>query len=324
MLNAISDICISMKSEDYLELPKLITHEIPVVLDEKSKKAYGQFERELLLNVDGQQITASSAAVLTNKLLQMCNGAVYKDNTSIEVFQKDRTYLGEGFRWVNENAKALIFTDKLVYDSGGQYPYETSEMGIVFQMSKNTEVFCCAGEGDTMTVITTEKMHEYVPIHDCKLDAYMELLEELNGEHVLTFYSFQHDRERILERLSGTGLRVRVYETAEDEDAWNAGDVDVLLAHPASCAYGLNLQAGGCHIIWFGLQWSVELNDQGVCRLLRQGSPYDKVYCHYLVADGGVDENVMETVKSRTETHETVMDVLKARIQKIREDMENV
>ena len=324
VLEAISDICISMKSEDYLELPKLIDHEIPVVLDEKAKKAYDQFERDLLLTVDDKQITASSAAVLTNKLLQMCNGAVYQDNTAVEVFQKDPSYKGAGFRWINENAKSLIFTDNMVFCNGEQYPYETSEMGLTFQISKNTEVFCCAGEGDTMTVITTEKTHEYVTIHDCKLDAYMELLEELNGEHALTFYNFQHDKERILDRLSKIGLRVRVYETTEDEDAWNRGEVDILLAHPASCAYGLNLQEGGCHIIWYGLQWSFELNDQGVCRLLRQGSPYDKIYCHYLVVEGGADENVMSVVKERTETHETVMDVLKARIQKVREEMGNV
>ena len=92
-------------------------------------------------------------------------------------------------------------------------------------------------------------------------------------------------------------LRVRVYKGVEDEEAWNAGEVDVLLVHPASCAYGLNLQAGGRHVVWYGLNWSFELNDQGNCRLYRQGSPYEKVFVHYLIVQGCEDEDVMATIR---------------------------
>ena len=147
----------------------------------------------------------------------------------------------------------------------------------------------------------------------------MELLESLNGEPCITFYGYQHDRDRILAALANTKLRVRVYGGTEDEDAWNTGGVDVLLVHPSSCAYGLNLQAGGRHIIWFTPNWSFELNDQGKCRLWRQGSPFDKVYVHYLVVQGCVDEDVLATIRERAGTHETVMQVLKARIKKIKE-----
>lgn len=241
VLKAIGDICISMKAEDYLELPDRIDHEIPVVLDSKTMKAYKKFEREMLLNVDDDTIAVTSAAAMTNKLLQFCAGAMY--------------------------------------DADGNV----------------------------------------VHIHDCKLDAYIELLEQLNGAPCLTLYGYKHDRDRILERLSRTDLRVRVYSGPEDEDAWNAGEVDVLLAHPASCALGLNLQAGGQHIVWYTPNWSFELNDQGVRRLWRQGSPYDKIIVHYLVVQGGVDEDVIDVVKSRESTHETVMRVLKARIQKVKE-----
>lgn len=240
VLSAIGDICVSMKAEDYLELPECIEHEIPVELDAKAKKAYDQFERDLLLQVNDETITASAAGVLTGKLLQFCNGAVYGDEGQI------------------------------------------------------------------------------VHLHDCKLDAYIELLERLNGEPALTMYNYKHDLERIVERLKKTKLRVRVYQGPQDEDDWNAGKVDVLLAHPASCAYGLNLQAGGRHIIWYGLNWSFELNDQGKCRLWRQGSEFDKVYVHYLVAQGCVDEDVMTAIRERTDTHETVMRVLKARVNKVR------
>lgn len=239
VLEAISDICVSMKAEDYLELPECIEHEIPVVLEEKAKREYDQFERDLLLEIDDETITAQGAAVLTGKLLQFCNGAVY-----------------------NADKQGLI-------------------------------------------------------VHDCKLDAYMELLERLDGEPVITFYSFKHDLDRILDRLAKTKRRVRVYRGPQDEDDWNAGKIDVLLAHPASCAYGLNLQAGGRHIVWYGLNWSFELNDQGRCRLWRQGSEFDKVFIHYLVVQDGVDEDVMAAIRARADTHETVMTALKARLKKL-------
>lgn len=239
VLTAISDICVSMKAEDYLELPECVEHEIPVVLEEKAKREYDQFERDLLLEIEDETITAQGAAVLTGKLLQFCNGAVY-----------------------NADKQGLI-------------------------------------------------------VHDCKLDAYMELLERLDGEPVITFYSFKHDLDRLLERLEKTKRRVRVYRGPQDEDDWNAGKIDVLLAHPASCAYGLNLQAGGRHIVWFGLNWSFELNDQGKCRLWRQGSEFDKVFIHYLVVQDGVDEDVMAAIRARADTHETVMTALKARLKKL-------
>lgn len=241
VLKAISDICISMTAEDYLSLPSLVEHEVPVVLDAKVKKAYDKFERDLLIQIEEEVVTAQTAGVLTGKLLQYCSGAIY-----------------------NEDKKVL-------------------------------------------------------PLHNCKIEAYMELLESLEGERCITFYGFQHDRDRILEALSKTKLRVRVYKGTEDEDDWNNGEIDILLVHPASCAYGLNLQAGGRHIIWFTPNWSFELNDQGKCRLWRQGSPYDKVFVHYLVVQGCVDEDVIKAVQDREDTHQNVMNVLKARIRKVKE-----
>jgi len=248
VLAAISDICITMKGEDYLQLPDFVQHEVPVILEGRAKRNYDRFERELLLEVDEDIITAGTAGVLVGKLLQYCNGAVY-----------------------NSDGRA-------------------------------------------------------VPVHDCKLEAFCELLEQLEGEHCLVFYGYQHDRDRILEQLEKQNrgrrdkLRARVYRGPEDEAAWNSGEVDVLLAHPASCAYGLNLQAGGCHVVWYGLNWSFELNDQGNCRLYRQGSPYHKVFVHYLVVQGCQDEEVMAVIRERANTHEAVMQALKARIRRVREE----
>ena len=237
---AIGDICVSMKAEDYLNLPDRMFDDVPVVLDDKARKAYRQLERDLLLELDEGQITAASAGVLTGKLLQLCNGAVYD----------------------------------------------------------------------------SEKRP--LAIHNCKVEAFLEVLEQLNGQHCLVFYNFQHDRDRLLAALEPLWLRVRVYQSAADEDAWNAGEVDVLLAHPASCAYGLNLQNGGHHIVWFGLTWSLEQYEQANKRLHRQGQRHP-VIVHHLVVQGGMDEDVIESLRAKGDTQEALMDALKARIKKARE-----
>lgn len=237
---AIGDICVSMKAEDYLNLPDRMFDDVPVVLDDKARKAYRQLERDLLLELDEGQITAASAGVLTGKLLQLCNGAVYD----------------------------------------------------------------------------SEKRP--LAIHNCKVEAFLEVLEQLNGQHCLVFYNFQHDRDRLLAALEPLGLRVRVYQNAADEDAWNAGEIDVLLAHPASCAYGLNLQNGGHHIVWFGLTWSLEQYGQANKRLHRQGQRHP-VIVHHLVVQGGMDEDVIDSLRAKGDTQEALMDALKARIKKARE-----
>lgn len=237
---AISDICVSMKAEDYLDLPDFIEDIVPVVLDEKARKAYSKLEREMLLQVDEKTVTAGTAAVLNGKLLQLCSGAVYD------------------------------------------------------------------GAGDVMD------------IHNCKIEAFMEVIEQLHGEHALVFYWFQHERDRLLAVLQGTGKRVRVYQGPDDETAWNAGEVDVLLAHPASCAYGLNLQQGGHHEIWFGFpNWTLELYQQANARLFRQGQKYP-VVSHLLVVQDGMDEDVAASLHDKGDTQEALMNALKARIEKAR------
>lgn len=237
---AIGDICISMKTEDYLEMPERIYDEVPVVLDSPAAKAYKQLERELLLETDEGMITAGTAGVLTGKLLQLCNGAVY--------------------------------------------------------------------DGDRRALT----------IHQCKIEAFLEVLEQLNGQHALVFYNFQHDRDRLLAALAPLGLRVRVYQSTADEDAWNAGEIDVLLAHPASCAYGLNLQNGGHHIIWFGLVWSLEQYEQANKRLHRQGQKHP-VVIHHLVVQGGMDEDVMESLRAKGDIQEALLSALKKRIKRVKE-----
>lgn len=235
----IGDICVSMKAGDYLDLPEYVSDVIPVALDAKARKAYDKLEKDLLLRVDGSTIDAATAAALSNKLLQLCNGAVYDD----------------------------------------------------------------AGR-------TAE-------IHRCKLEAFMELIEALDGQPALVFYNFRHDLDRLRGVLASTKLRVRELRGPQDEDSWNAGEVDVLLAHPASCAYGLNLQAGGHHAVWFGLNWSLELYQQANRRLYRQGQA-QRVITHHLVAEGGRDEDVMAALECKDTSQEALLQSLKARIEMVR------
>ena len=154
-------------------------------------------------------------------------------------------------------------------------------------------------------------------LHDCKLDALAELSEGLNGEHALLFYGYKHEIPRLTEALKKQKLRVRKYETAKDAEDWNAGKIDILLAHPASCAYGLNLQQGGHHIIWYTLTWSLELYLQANARLHRQGQEHP-VVIHRLLVQGGMDEAVSDALESKNDTQGALIQALKKRIEETR------
>jgi len=157
-----------------------------------------------------------------------------------------------------------------------------------------------------------------ITVHDCKIEALLETVEQLNGQHAIICYNFKHDRDRLLQALEATHLRVRVYEGKVEEDVWNAGNIDLLLMQPASCGYGLNLQEGGHHIIWFGLNDSLELYQQTNKRLHRQGQPYP-VIVHHLVVLGGTDEDVIKSLGGKANAQDSLLEALKVRIQKAKE-----
>lgn len=241
ILERISDICVSMKAEDYLRLPDLSYHQIPVELDTRSVRAYRELERKMVLELPEEgEISVTSAAALSNKLLQLANGALYDEDRNV---------------------------------------------------------------------------HE---VHGCKIEAFLELMESLHGKPALVFYNYQHDRDRLLAALSGKGLRVRELRTPGDEDDWNGRRIDILLTHPASSAYGLNLQRGGNHVVWFGLTWNYELYTQANKRLHRQGQG-EKVIVHHLVCTGTRDEDVMTALERKGDVQNWVMESLKARIRRIRD-----
>lgn len=152
---------------------------------------------------------------------------------------------------------------------------------------------CYTGDGD-----------EWVPVHDAKLRALEDLLDELQGEPVLVYYWFQHERERIAALLGG-----RRWAHAGDAgalDSWNDGELEVLLAHPQSTGFSLNLQEGGHHVAWFALPWSGELWRQGNARVARQGQRADRVTAHQLLC-GPADERIAAVLVGKVDTEKAVM-----------------
>lgn len=233
----IGDICMSMKAKDYLTLPKRITNIIKVNFDEALRKQYETFEKEQVLSLleDGAEITALSAATLSNKLLQFANGAIYDEE-------------------------------------GG--------------------------------------VHH---VHDLKIEATKELLDDANGKPVLIAWTFRHDRDRLMEALKS--YHPRELKNGDDIRAWNEGKIPVLLMHPASGGHGLNLQAGGHIIIWFGQTWSLELEQQFNARLDRQGQT-ESVIVNKIVVSNTIDGDVIRALANKDKNQEGLMAAVKARIEK--------
>ena len=226
----ISDITISMKSKDFLKMPECVMNEVIVTLSDKEQKLYDSLKQDMVLSLEEKEIDAINAAALSNKLLQMSNGAVYND-------------------------------DK-------------------------------------------ESLH----IHDRKLDALEDLIEGANGKPVLVAYWFKHDLEKIKDRFD-----VREIKSAKDISDWNEGKIPVALIHPASAGHGLNLQAGGSTLIWFGLTWSLELYQQTNARLYRQGQD-STVVIHHILTKGTIDEDVMKALKAKEKIQDALIESVKARL----------
>ena len=230
--NKLSDLCMSLRKEDYLDLPGQIYENVELTPPPALLKKYRAFERERIMEcLDSEgEVVALSAAALTNKLLQFANGAIY--------------------------------------DAEGA-------------------------------------AHE---LHSLKLDALEELIEAANGEPVLVFYAFRHDRDRIMARIA-----CRELKASADIDAWNRREIPVAIAHPASVGHGLNLQEGGHIIIWYGLTWSLELYQQANERLNRPGqTSVCRIY--HILLKGTADEMVLEALKNKDTSQSALIEALKKRI----------
>lgn len=226
----ISDICISMRADDWLDMPERIDNIQTVRFNDIEAASYAKFERDSYMQFLEGAIDATSKASLTNKLLQYSNGAMYLPD-------------------------------------GG-----------------------------------------YAKTSDAKLDALDELIEVSGGKPILCFYSYRHDLERIKARFK----YAKKLEGPDDIERWNRGEIPLLLAHPAGAGHGLNLQAGGSIIIWFGLTWSLELYQQANARLHRQGQQ-NAVIIHHLITEGTMDEVVLGSLQNKEVVQDALLDYLNAK-----------
>ena len=150
-------------------------------------------------------------------------------------------------------------------------------------------------------------------IHDRKLDALEDIIEAAQGP-ILLCYWFKHDLERITRKLDE--LKVEYARISSDGSIrmWNEGKFQVGLIHPASAGHGLNLQAGGNHIVWFGLTWSLELLEQTNARLWRQGQRAETVVVQYLVTAGTIDERILDAISKKEQDQNALIDAVKAEL----------
>ena len=230
----ISDITISMKSTDHLQMPELVDSRYTVYLSETEREKYEELKKDLVLQLPDGEITAANAASLSGKLSQMADGAVYTD----------------------------------------------------------------AGET--------------IAIHEKKLDALEDIIEAAYGRPVLVAYWFRHDLERITERLHKLKIPCSRLDTDGSIRKWNAGEIPVALIHPASAGHGLNLQSGGNTLVWFGLTWSLELYQQTVARLWRQGQQSETVVVQHIITKGTIDERIMKALSEKDTTQAALIDAVKA------------
>ena len=153
---------------------------------------------------------------------------------------------------------------------------------------------------------------ETVPVHERKLDALEDIIEAANGKPVLVAYWFRHDLERISERLQKLKIPYARLDTDGSIRKWNAGEIPVALIHPASAGHGLNLQSGGNTLVWFGLTWSLELYQQTVARLWRQGQESETVVVQHIITKGTIDERIMKALSEKDTTQAALIDAVKA------------
>jgi SNF2 family DNA or RNA helicase len=225
---AISDLTLSMKSEDYIELPECIKLITEVDLSSRDRNKYNELERDYIVTIKNTEITTFNAAALTNKLFQFCNGAVYDE-------------------------------------------------------SKNV-----------------------IEIHEEKLNALNDIIEENPNENIIVIYNFQSDLKRLLKRFKNS---IVMDKTGVNATKWNNGEIKLLLCQPASCSEGLNLQQGGRIIIWFGLTWSLKNYQQMNKRLYRQGQ-LKPVVINHIVVKNCMDEKIIKRLEDKNLTQASLLEAL--------------
>lgn len=169
---------------------------------------------------------------------------------------------------------------------------------------------------EVQPILVKQKIkREWANIHTEKVEALVDLIEELQGQPLLVGYDFEHDLDRLRAALGKDvpvlGGGTSTVRAKELESLWNQGKLPVLLAHPQAMAHGLNLQEAGHHVCWHTLTWDFELYDQFIRRVLRQGNKAKTIFVHHILAKGTIDELVLQVLRSKAKGQQALFDALK-------------
>lgn len=151
-----------------------------------------------------------------------------------------------------------------------------------------------------------------IRLHDKKLEALEDIIESANGKPLLVAYWYKSSLERIEEMLERKKISHAVISSQDSIQRWNRGELAVGLIHPASAGHGLNLQAGGNHLVWFSLIWSLELYQQTNARLFRQGQKEGTVVIQHIVVKGTIDEKIMKALEKKENKQDAMIEAVKA------------
>lgn len=212
----------------------------------------------------------------------------------------------------------LISTNHTVYLSDSeQKKYDEMCQQLVLQMPDGEITAALSGKLTQLAngAIYTDDQ-KVVRIHDRKLDALEDILESMNGRPLLVAYWYRHDYERIAERLTKLKVSFAKLDTEDSIRKWNSGELPVALIHPASAGHGLNLQSGGSTIVWYGLTWSLELYQQTIARLWRQGQTAETVIVQHIVTNGTIDERILKALQKKDSTQSALIDAVKANLKR--------
>ena len=230
---------------------------------------------------------------------------IYKKIGDITIAMKATDYLPMPDRIINKINIPLSATEQKRYDTLKR------EMAVSVK-GKEIDAVNAASLSNKLLQMASGAVYDdekrMIPIHDRKLDALEEVIDGANGKPVLVAYWYKHDLERIKKRFT-----VQEIKTKEDIADWNERKIPVAVIHPAAAGHGLNLQSGGCTLVWFSLTWSLELYEQTNARLYRQGQK-ETVVIHHLLAKGTIDEDVMNALAHKNKTQAALIDAVKANL----------
>lgn len=230
---------------------------------------------------------------------------IYQQISDITISMKSKDYLKLPPLTMNTVKVHLSNQEAAVYDT-------MRDQLVVDTAGKQIDALNAASLSNKLSQMANGTVYDdnrnQVLIHDRKLDALEDLIEAANGKPVLVAYWFKHDLERIKQRFE-----VREIKTTKDISDWNQGTIPVGVIHPASAGHGLNLQAGGSTLIWYGLTWSLELYQQTNARLWRQGQT-DPVVIHHIITENAIDEDILAALKRKDKAQTALINAVKANL----------